>query len=93
MVRALIRGLHDTLDDPDAAFAICRQYIAEIDDESAPLQRAVLEASLHYWRADDLGRSDPAAWAASEAFMRQIGLIDAEMDPAAMFTNDFVPEP
>ena len=93
MVRAMIRGLRDTLDDPDAAFAICRQHVAEIDDESAPLQRAVLQEALNFWRADDLGRSDPSAWAASEAFMRQVGLIDAEMDPAAMFTNDFVPEP
>ena len=93
MVRALMRGLRDTLDDPDAAFDICRKHVPEIDDESAPLQRAVLQESLTYWQADVLGRSDPAAWAASEAFMRQIGLIDAELDPDTLFTNDYVPEP
>jgi NitT/TauT family transport system substrate-binding protein len=92
MVRALMRGLGDTLADPDAAFKICRKHVPEIDDESAPLQRAVLEESLNFWRADVLGRSDPAAWAASEAFMRQVGLIDAEIDPSTLFTNDFVPD-
>jgi NitT/TauT family transport system substrate-binding protein len=92
MVRALMRGLDDTLADPDAAFEICRKHVPEIDDETAPLQRAVLEESLDFWRADALGRSDPEAWAASAAFMRQIGQIDAEIDPSTLFTNDFVPE-
>jgi NitT/TauT family transport system substrate-binding protein len=92
MVSAMMRGLRDTLDDPDAAFAICRQYVAEIDDQSAPLQRAVLEEALNFWRAEDLGRSDPDAWSASTAFMHQIGLIDAELDPQTMFSNDFLPE-
>jgi NitT/TauT family transport system substrate-binding protein len=92
MVRAFLRGLRDTLDDPDAAFAICRQYVPEIDDESAPLQRAVLKESLAFWQAEVLGRSDPAAWAASEAFMRQIGLIDVGIDSSTLFSNDFLPE-
>ncbi|MFN2231230.1 MAG: ABC transporter substrate-binding protein [Anaerolineae bacterium] len=93
MVRALTRGLQDTLDDPDAAFSICRQYVPEIDDESAPLQRAVLDAALPFWRAETLGHSNPDDWAASVAFMQQIGMIDADLDPADMFSNDFVPVP
>ena len=92
MVRALVRGLRDTLDDPDASFAICRKHVPEIDDESAPLQRAVLEASLAYWQAEVLGRSDPEAWATSAAFMRQIGMIETEVDPATLFSNDFLPD-
>jgi NitT/TauT family transport system substrate-binding protein len=80
MVRALMRGLEDTLADPDAAFEICRKHVPGIDDESAPLQRAVL------------GRSDPQAWAASAAFMRQIGMVDVEIDPSTLFSNDFVPD-
>jgi NitT/TauT family transport system substrate-binding protein len=101
IVRATLRGLGDTLNDPDSAFEICRRHVPEIDDESAPLQRAVLKEALGYWRADDgstepakaLGHSDPAAWTASQAFMYRIGLIDAEMDVSIMFTNDFVNGP
>jgi NitT/TauT family transport system substrate-binding protein len=93
MVRALVRGIADTLAEPDAAFAICRTYVAEIDDESAPLQRAVLEASLPFWTSETLGRSEPDAWAASEAFMREIGLIDAVVDPASLYSNDYVTAP
>ena len=93
IVRAILRSLRDTLDDPDAAFAIVRRYVPEIDDESAPLQRAVLEEALSFWRAEDLGRSAPAAWEASQALMHQIGLIETEVDVSTMFTNDFVSEP
>jgi len=93
IVRAILRGLRDTLDDPDGAFAICRRYVPAISDESALLQRAVLEEALSFWRADDLGYSNPAAWEASQAFMRQIGLIEAEVDVSTLFTNDFITQP
>lgn len=90
MVRAIVRGLEDTLDDPDAAFAICRRHVPEIDDAGAPLQRAVLQAALDFWRGDPLGQSDPAAWEASVAFMRQSGMIDVDLDPLKLYTNEFV---
>jgi NitT/TauT family transport system substrate-binding protein len=93
MIRALVRGLQDTLDDPDAAFAICREYVAEIDDDSAPLQRAVLDAALTFWEAEVLGRSDPEGWSASVAFMQQIGMVSSDLDPQAMYSNEFVPAP
>ncbi|MBN1935968.1 MAG: ABC transporter substrate-binding protein [Anaerolineae bacterium] len=90
MARAIIRGLQDTLNDPDAAFAICRRYVPEIDDAGAPLQRAVLQAALDFWRGDLLGPSDPAAWEASVAFMRQSGMIEADLDASKLYTNEFV---
>jgi len=40
-----------------------------------------------------LGYSDRAAWEESQRFMRQIGLIDAEVDVEKLFTNQFVVEP
>jgi len=93
IVRAALRGLRDTLDDPDAAFGTCRRYVPEIDDDSAPLQRAVLEECLNFWRADNLGYSDSAAWEASQAFMRQSGQIETEIDVSTLFTNDFIEKP
>ena len=93
MVRALLRGLQDTLDDPDAAFAICREYVDGIDDDSAALQRAVLEASLPYWRAEVPGTSTPDAWAASVAVMRRFGYIDTDLDPEMLYNNEFLPAP
>lgn len=93
MARALIRGLQDTLSDPDAAFAVCRRYVPEIDDAAAPLQRAVLQAALDFWRGEPLGHSDPAAWQASLSFMRQSGLIGRDLDVNSLYTNEFVTAP
>jgi NitT/TauT family transport system substrate-binding protein len=91
VVRAITRGLADTLNDPDDAFAICRKYVPGVDDASAPLQRAVLQEALGFWRADKPGQSDPTAWKTSVDFMRQIGMIETELDPTTCYTNQFVP--
>jgi len=90
MAQAMRRGLQDTLDDPDAAFEVSRQYIPEIDDAGAPLQRAVLEAALRFWRGESLGRSDPAAWQASLDFMREIGMVEGAPDVESLYSNEFV---
>ena len=99
LVGAILRGLRDTLDAPDEAFAICRRYVPEIDDDSAPLQRAVLDESLKFWQRQEdsegsaraLGESDPAAWSTSQMLMKRLGLIETEVDVSTLFTNDFVP--
>ena len=90
VVTAMQRGLRDTLDDPDAAFEICRQYVPEITDESAPLQRAVLEAALRFWEAETLGKSDPAGWQASLDFMREIGMVEGQVEVEQLYSNEFV---
>ena len=90
VVRAFLRGLKDTLADPDAAFEIARKRIPEMDEATAKLQRAVLEESIAFWKGEPLGASDPQAWAESVAFMKQLGLITTDLDPEALYTNQFI---
>lgn len=90
VVRAFGQGLRDTLDDPDAAFAITRKAIAEMDEPTAQLQRAVLQECLAFWRADKLGQSDPAAWQESVAFLKELGLLTADVAPESLYTNQFI---
>ncbi len=90
MATAFVQGIQATLADPDAAFAITRQYIPEMDDQSAVLQRAVLEECLRYWSAEPLGYNDPAAWADSVALLRSLGLITTDLAPETLYTNAFV---
>lgn len=88
--RAFLRGLADTLADPDAAFEVCRQYVEGLD-EVEDVQREVLEATLTYWQGEPLGRSDLAAWQETARVMLEAGLL-AEPQPAEQaFTNDFLP--
>ncbi len=90
MARATLRGLADTIDKPDEAFAIVRQVIPEITDETAPTQRKVLADSIELWRSEQLGISDPQAWQDSVDFMSESGLLEKPVDVDQLYTNEFV---
>ncbi len=89
-VRAFLRGLSDTLADPDAAFEICRKYVEGLDQNEA-VQRAVLDASLLYWQGERLGWSDPQAWQTTAEVMQEAGLLSGPVEWEKAFTNDFLP--
>lgn len=88
--RAFLRGLEETMNDPDAAFEICKKYVDGLE-ENEEIQRAVLEASLDYWRGDPLGRSDLEAWQNTVAVMEGADLLESDVDPQQAFTNEFLP--
>jgi NitT/TauT family transport system substrate-binding protein len=94
-VRATLRGLQDTLDNPDDAFAIALQQVPEAgaDDTARQTNRAIFDASVALWRTDGtLGQSDPARWAEAATFMEGAGLIPAGVDPTTLYTNQFIPQ-
>jgi NitT/TauT family transport system substrate-binding protein len=88
--RAFLKGLADTLADPDAALDICRKYVEGLDENEAT-QRAVLEASLRYWQGEPLGMSDPEAWQTTADVMLDAGLLSTAVDAGQAFTNDYLP--
>ncbi|MGC8839080.1 MAG: ABC transporter substrate-binding protein [Anaerolineae bacterium] len=90
LVRAFLRGLRDTLDDPDAAFTTCLQYVPEAGGENEARQRAVLRTSVDLWRTDRLGFSEARAWEESVALMLTSGLITEAPPVESLFTNRFV---
>ena len=96
MVRASLRGLAYTLEHPEEAFEISLGYVPEAatDGELEALNRAVLERSVEFWRADpgELGLSDKSEWQIAQGVMRRMGLVNTEGDVTDMFTNQFVVE-
>ena len=90
MVRASLKGLAYTLDNPDEAFDISREFIPEMTDEDAPTQKLVLESSIALWQSEQPGLSSPQAWADSAAFMLETGLIENAVEVDKLYSNDFV---
>lgn len=89
MVRAVMRGIADTLADPDSAFEISRDYVESLDDSRRP----VLDASLALWQAELPGKSDLSSWRKTQAALLTIEFLDQELDDLEqVFTNDFVDE-
>lgn len=88
-VRATLRGLSDTLDDPQGAYEISKMYVEGLDDSRVP----VLQASLEMWEADQLGYTDPASWERTQEILLQAELLDAPVDDLSQaYTNRFVEE-
>lgn len=91
MVRASLRGLADTLADPDAAFEICKKYVEGLGQANQAVQRQVLQASLDFWQADRLGYSDPTAWDNMQTVLLNMKLLERPIDISQAYSNQFVP--
>jgi len=89
-IRAFVRGIEETLADPDGAFEICGKYVDGLEENEAS-QRAVLEASLAYWRGEPIGFSDPAAWQETAEVMRQADLLSGPVEVGQAFSNEYLP--
>lgn len=88
-LRALTRGLEDTLADPTAAYEISKKYVEGLDDSRI----GVLQASLPLWEAETLGMTDAEAWRQTETILIEMGLLDAPLsDLEESFSNQFVQE-
>ena len=92
LVAATLHGLRDTLADPNAAFESSLKAVPEAAGEQAKVNRAIFDESLKLWQADasELGHSDPAAWATAATFMKQMGLIQTDVQPETLYTNEFI---
>ncbi len=91
MVAATLRGLQDTLDDPQAAFEICKKYVEGLEQADQDVQFQVLEASLDFWRADRLGFSDPQAWENMQDVLLSMGSLTDRIDLSRAYSNEFIP--
>lgn len=90
-IGAFLKGLSDTIANPDEAFKISESYIPNFADLDAGVQKQVLETSIEQWKTDRLGYSDPQAWENMQNVLLDMGLINEKMDLNKAFTNEFIP--
>jgi NitT/TauT family transport system substrate-binding protein len=87
---AFLRGLADTLADPEAAYEISTKYVDELSKADRATQTEVLKRSIELWKTDSPGRSDPRAWANMRDTLLKMGLLQKPIDVGQAFTNDFI---
>jgi NitT/TauT family transport system substrate-binding protein len=90
MIRAILRGVEDTIADPDGAYRISQKFV-DIPPEKEPVQKQVLAATIEFWKMDKLGWSDLSAWQNMEATLRSMGLLTQALDVTKAFTNEYLP--
>jgi NitT/TauT family transport system substrate-binding protein len=91
MAKALLRGVADASADPDSAYEICKKYVENLDKADAKVQKAVLNASIDYWKNSQPGTTNPEAWQNTQKILLDMGLLEKELDLTKAFTNDFLP--
>ncbi len=90
MTQAISSGLADVLADPDRAFEVSKKYVENLDQADQAIQREVLEASIAFWKAEQLGYTAPQAWENMQAILLDMGLLSQALDLKQAYTNEFV---
>jgi NitT/TauT family transport system substrate-binding protein len=91
MVRAILRGIEFTLNNPQETYEICKQYIENLAQADQQVQMAVLLASIEFWHNDPLGYSDPTAWENMQQVLLEMNLLTQPQDLGDAFSNAFLP--
>ncbi|WP_029214439.1 ABC transporter substrate-binding protein [Kallotenue papyrolyticum] len=95
-VSATARGLQETIADPEAAFRDALRFIPELPAERQAFELNKLKQTTALWQSavtqqHGLGYSDPAAWETTYRFLRESGLLQAQVEVTSAFTNDLRP--
>jgi NitT/TauT family transport system substrate-binding protein len=93
--RAFLKGLADTIADPEAAFTTTLKFVPDAakDETVKKAQHDVLmKVVSDYWKTSGkLGESDPKLWDQSQAVLKETGLVDHDTDMSKAVTNAFLP--
>lgn len=93
MVRAILRGIEYTLNDPEAAYQISLNYVENLAQADQAVQTQVLATSIALWQTNGpLGFSELQSWQNMQAVLLDMGMLPSEMDLTQAFSNDFLPE-
>jgi putative riboflavin transport system substrate-binding protein len=93
--RAFLKGLGDTIQDPEAAFTTTLKFAPDAgkDETVKKAQHDVLLKVVNeYWKTSGkLGQSDPKLWDQTQSVLKEVGLIDKETDMSKAVTNNYLP--
>jgi NitT/TauT family transport system substrate-binding protein len=90
MVNALSLGIADSIANPQAAYESSLKYVEELAIADEKIQKEILATSIEFWKADVLGRSDPAAWQNMHSLLLDMGLLNEPLDLKKAYSNDFI---
>jgi NitT/TauT family transport system substrate-binding protein len=91
MTTAFLKGLADTIANPDEAYTISEKYVPNLSQANESTQKKVLSLSIALWKTDRLGYSNPQAWQNMQETLLKMGLLKQPLDLSKAFTNQFIP--
>jgi NitT/TauT family transport system substrate-binding protein len=91
MIAAILRGVEDTIEDPDAAYEISKSYVEGLAQADETVLKGVLAASIDFWKTDRPGFSLPTAWENMQRVLLETEFIEMPIDLNLAFTNEYIP--
>ena len=91
MNSAFLKGLADTIANPDEAYNISKKYVPDLAKQDETTQREILARTIDLWKTPHLGESDAKAWQNMQETLLKMKLLKQPLDLSKAFTNEFVP--
>ncbi len=91
MTSAFLKGLADTIANPDEAYTISKKYVPDMAQSSESTQKEILSRSIDLWKTDRPGYSSPLAWKNMQDTLIKMGLLKQPLDITKAFTNQYIP--
>jgi NitT/TauT family transport system substrate-binding protein len=89
LVQATLKGIAFTLNSPNEAFDICKNYVEGLDQTNQDVQKKVFLATLEFWKTDKPGYSKPEAWENMQKVLLDMGMLDQPLDLNKAYSNAF----
>lgn len=87
---AFVKGLEDTIEDPEAAFEISKKYVEGLGESDPSTQMLILKRSIESWNSTEMGKSDLVSWQNMQQLLLEMKLYTVEQDLTKAFSNDFI---
>ena len=90
-IEAFLRGIADTIANPDEAYEISKKYVEGLAEADEAVQKEVLRVSIELWKTSRPGASSTTAWKNMQATLLEMKLLSEAQDLEKAFSNDFLP--
>lgn len=91
MIAAFLRGVDDTVKNPDEAYEISKKYVENLAEADEAVQKEILATSIEFWQTDHLGYSNPQAWKNMNELLFEMALISEKIDIESAYSNEYLP--
>lgn len=92
MVRATLKGIQYTIDNPDEAYEISKKYVEALANADEKVQKQVLATSIDLWHTDRPGYIEMQAWENMHEILLEMGLVTEPLDLNKAYSTEFLPE-
>lgn len=92
MLSAFAKGISYTIANPEEAYTISLKFVENLADQDKDIQMQILNTSIEFWKAKQIGYADPKAWENMNDLLVKMELIPSPIDLSQAFTNEFVPK-